>query len=136
MVRNLPQTYVDGELENAISIISRVMPTHVRVPRDRYTGLPRGFAFIEFPDIATATEFLQTTRGTMTCSGATLRLHYASNSHGHGHFDQAYAPVVPEAWRHTVFGAGASALPNAGISGSNSWVPPKGMQLSAVRQLV
>jgi cold-inducible RNA-binding protein len=51
-VGNLPQTATENELEQAFGQYGKV--SDVKLVKDRETGRPRGFAFVEMPDGAEA----------------------------------------------------------------------------------
>jgi RNA recognition motif-containing protein len=53
-VGNLPYDVTEAELKEFFSVLGT--PFSVRVPTDRETGKPRGFAFVEWSDVAQAEE--------------------------------------------------------------------------------
>lgn len=53
-VGNLPYDVTETELKELFSPVGT--PSLVRIPTDRETGKPRGFAFVDFPDPAQAEE--------------------------------------------------------------------------------
>jgi RNA recognition motif-containing protein len=56
-VGNLPYDVTETELKELFSPV--VAPTSVRIPMDRETGRPRGFAFVEFGETSQAQEVIQ-----------------------------------------------------------------------------
>jgi cold-inducible RNA-binding protein len=51
-VGNLPQTATESDLEQAFGQYGRV--SDIKIVKERETGRPRGFAFVEMPDGAEA----------------------------------------------------------------------------------
>ncbi len=56
-VGNLPQTATENELEAAFGQYGKV--SDVKIVKDRETGRPRGFAFVEMPDGAEAAKAIE-----------------------------------------------------------------------------
>ncbi|MHB8766406.1 MAG: RNA recognition motif domain-containing protein, partial [Deferrisomatales bacterium] len=56
-VGNLPYDVTEAELSALFSAVTA--PSYVRVPTDRETGKPRGFAFVEFHERAQAEEAIR-----------------------------------------------------------------------------
>jgi RNA recognition motif-containing protein len=56
-VGNLPQTATEEELEQAFAQYGKV--SDVKIVKDRETGRPRGFAFVEMPDGAEAAKAIE-----------------------------------------------------------------------------
>ena len=56
-VGNLPYDVTESELRELFAQVGQ--PSFVRVPNDRETGKPRGFAFVEFADRAEAEEAIR-----------------------------------------------------------------------------
>lgn len=58
---NLPYSATETDLRAHVAAVAP--PLSVVLPMDRETGRPRGFAFVDYPDIATATEVIRTLNG-------------------------------------------------------------------------
>ncbi len=56
-VGNLPYDVTETELKELVSPVGA--PLSVRIPMDRETGRPRGFAFVEFSEASQAQEVIQ-----------------------------------------------------------------------------
>jgi RNA recognition motif-containing protein len=56
-VGNLPNTATENDLEQAFAQYGKV--SDVKIVKDRETGQPRGFAFVEMPDGAAAAKAIQ-----------------------------------------------------------------------------
>jgi cold-inducible RNA-binding protein len=56
-VGNLPQTATESDLEQAFGQYGKV--SDVKLVKDRETGRPRGFAFVEMPDGAEAAKAIE-----------------------------------------------------------------------------
>ena len=58
---NLPYSATEADLRAHVAAIAP--PLSVVLPMDRETGRPRGFAFVDYPDIAVATEVIRRLNG-------------------------------------------------------------------------
>lgn len=56
-VGNLPNTATENDLEQAFAQYGKV--ADVKIVKDRETGQPRGFAFVEMPDGAAAAKAIE-----------------------------------------------------------------------------
>ena len=60
-IGNLPYTATEADLREHFSAVAP--PSHIVLPVDRYTGRPRGFAFVEYTDPAHAAEAIKRFNG-------------------------------------------------------------------------
>ncbi|MEW5983353.1 MAG: hypothetical protein AB1806_13435 [Acidobacteriota bacterium] len=60
-IGNLPYSASEADLRAHVASVAE--PTSVVLPMDRETGRPRGFAFIDYADIAAATEVIRRLNG-------------------------------------------------------------------------
>jgi RNA recognition motif-containing protein len=58
---NLPYSATEADLRAHVAAIAP--PLSVVLPMDRETGRPRGFAFVDYPDLAAATEVIRRLNG-------------------------------------------------------------------------
>ena len=58
---NLPYSATEADLRAHVAAIAP--PLSVVLPMDRETGRPRGFAFVDYPDLAAATEVIKRLNG-------------------------------------------------------------------------
>jgi cold-inducible RNA-binding protein len=58
---NLPYSATEADVRAHVAAIAP--PLSVVLPMDRETGRPRGFAFVDYPDIAAATEVIRRLNG-------------------------------------------------------------------------
>jgi RNA recognition motif-containing protein len=58
---NLPYSATEADLRAHVAAIAP--PLSVVLPMDRETGRPRGFAFVDYPDLAVATEVIRRLNG-------------------------------------------------------------------------
>ena len=58
---NLPYSATEADLRAHVAAIAP--PLSVVLPMDRETGRPRGFAFVDYPDLAVATEVIKRPNG-------------------------------------------------------------------------
>jgi cold-inducible RNA-binding protein len=58
---NLPYSATETDLRAHVAAIAP--PVSVVLPMDRETGRPRGFAFVDYPDLAVATEVIRRLNG-------------------------------------------------------------------------
>jgi cold-inducible RNA-binding protein len=60
-IGNLPYSATEADLRAHVAAIAP--PLSVVLPMDRETGRPRGFAFVDYPDLAVATEVIRRLNG-------------------------------------------------------------------------
>ena len=60
-IGNLPYSATESDLRAHVAAIAP--PLSVVLPMDRETGRPRGFAFVDYPDLAVATEVIRRLNG-------------------------------------------------------------------------
>ena len=58
---NLPYSATEADLRAHVAAVAP--PVSVVLPMDRETGRPRGFAFVDYPDLAVATEVIRKLNG-------------------------------------------------------------------------
>jgi RNA recognition motif-containing protein len=58
---NLPYSATEADLRAHVAAVAP--PLSVVLPMDRETGRPRGFAFVDYPDLAVATEVIRRLNG-------------------------------------------------------------------------
>jgi RNA recognition motif-containing protein len=58
---NLPYSATEADLRAHVAAVAP--PLSVVLPMDRETGRPRGFAFVDYPDLAAATEVIRRLNG-------------------------------------------------------------------------
>jgi RNA recognition motif-containing protein len=58
---NLPYSATEADLRAHVAAVAP--PVSVVLPMDRETGRPRGFAFVDYPDLAVATEVIRRLNG-------------------------------------------------------------------------
>lgn len=58
---NLPYSATEADLRAHVSAVAP--PLSIVLPMDRETGRPRGFAFVDYPDLAAATEVIRKLNG-------------------------------------------------------------------------
>lgn len=58
---NLPYSATEADLRAHVSAVAP--PLSIVLPMDRETGRPRGFAFVDYPDLAAATEVIRRLNG-------------------------------------------------------------------------
>ncbi|MFO7695306.1 MAG: hypothetical protein R6V57_19640 [Vicinamibacterales bacterium] len=60
-IGNLPYSATEADLRAHVAAVAP--PLSVVLPMDRETGRPRGFAFVDYPDLAVATEVIRRLNG-------------------------------------------------------------------------
>ena len=60
-IGNLPYSATEADLRAHVAAVAP--PVSVVLPMDRETGRPRGFAFVDYPDLAVATEVIRKLNG-------------------------------------------------------------------------
>ncbi|KAG5181230.1 hypothetical protein JKP88DRAFT_321470, partial [Tribonema minus] len=76
-VGNIPYGTTEEQLHAIFSEAGRVV--NIRSVVDHETGKPKGYAFVEFEDSATALSAIRNLNG-YECNGRQLRVNYSSNS--------------------------------------------------------